>query len=178
MARNILLVELNEITWDLIDPLIQRGRLPTFAKLKREGAWGAPTAVEEPTQLDPWVTWTTLLTGRAQSEHNVHSLRQPPESIKARRLWEICADNGLSVGVYGSVCSWPPRSVNGFWVPDTFSPDPSTFPSSLEPIQRLNLTYTRTVRLPSDEDNLGFKLKLGAQLTRLGLGLSAMTAIS
>ena len=37
-CMKVLLVEINEITWDLIDPLIEQGKLPTFARLKREGA--------------------------------------------------------------------------------------------------------------------------------------------
>jgi hypothetical protein len=175
--RNILLIEINEITWDLIDPLIAAGKLPTFARLKREGAWGAPISVDLPPQLDPWITWTTLYTGRTQEDHNVFFLQQPPESIKAPRIWEICAEQGLPVGVYGSLCSWPPRKVKGFYVPDTFAPDASTWPASLEPIQQLNLTYTRSVRLPSDRDTLAFKLKMGLRLMNLGLGAKAITAI-
>ena len=169
----VLLVEVNEVTWNLIDPLIERGLLPTFARLKREGAWGAPTSVDLPPQLDPWITWTTVYTGRPQSDHNVFFLQQPPETIRAKRIWELCHEAGLSVGLYGSLCSWPPQPVKGFYVPDTFAPDSATHPESLAPIQKLNLTYTRSVRLPSDEDGLAFKLKLGAKL--LGLGLSAGT---
>jgi hypothetical protein len=171
------MVEINEITWDLIEPFMQQGKLPTFAKLKREGAWGTSIASEDLPQLDPWVTWTTLYTGRPQEEHNVFFLQQPPQSIHARRIWEICADHGLPVGVYGSICSWPPRAVDGFYVPDTFSPDESTYPQKLEAIQRLNLTYTRTVRLPSDQDTLLFKMKLGLELVKLGLGPSAIGEI-
>jgi len=176
-VRKILLIEINEITWDLIDPLIAAGKLPTFARLKREGARGTPVSVDLPPQLDPWITWTTLYTGRTQEEHNVFFLQQPPESIKARRIWEICAEQGLPVGVYGSVCSWPPQKVNGFYVPDTFAPDASTWPASLEPIQQLNLTYTRSVRLPADQDTLAFKLKMGLKLMSLGLGSKAIAAI-
>lgn len=165
----VLLIELNEITWDLIDPLIARGKLPTFELLKREGAWGTPVSVDLPPQLDPWITWTTVYTGRPQADHNVYYLEQPPESIRARRLWEICHDSGLSVGVFGSLCSWPPQEVRGFYVPDTFAPDPSTYPHDLRPIQELNLTYTRAARLPSDRDGLFFKAGLGLELVKLGL---------
>jgi hypothetical protein len=167
--RKVLLVEINEITWNLVDPLIERGRLPTFARLKSEGAWAAPKSVDLPPQLDPWITWTTVYTGRPQADHNVFFLQQPPESIKAKRLWEICDEAGLSVGVYGSLCSWPPRAVKGFYVPDTFAPDASTHPEELRPIQELNLTYTRSVRLPADQDGLRFKARLGAKLLKLGL---------
>jgi len=54
-SGKVLLVELNEVTWDLIDPLIERGKLPTFARLKREGVWAAPVSVDMPPHLDPWI---------------------------------------------------------------------------------------------------------------------------
>jgi hypothetical protein len=177
-ARKVLMVELNEITWRWIDPLIEEGKLPTFAWLKQAGTWGSPISVDLPPQLDPWITWTTLYTGRRQADHNVFFLQQPPESIRAPRIWEICHEHGLSVGVYGSLCSWPPRPVRGFYVPDTFAPDPSTHPESLQPIQRMNLSYARSVRLPSDGDGLRFMLKLGADLLSLGLGAGALAAVA
>ncbi len=178
MQKKVLLVELNEVTWNLIDPLIEQGKLPTFARLKREGTWAAPVSVDLPPQLEPWITWTTLYTGRPQADHNVFFLQQPPETIRSKRIWEICDDAGLSVGVYGSLCSWPPRPVKGFYVPDTFAPTTTTYPESLQPIQKLNLTYTRSIRLPSDEDGLLFKAKLGAQLINLGLSASTMSKIT
>ncbi|HEX8068929.1 MAG TPA: alkaline phosphatase family protein [Pyrinomonadaceae bacterium] len=176
--KKVLLIELNEITWTLIDPMIERGELPTFARLKNEGAWAAPMSVDLPPQLDPWITWTTVYTGRRQSDHNVFFLQQPPETIRAKRLWELCAEQGLSVGVYGSLCSWPARPVKGFYVPDTFAPDPQTHPASLQPIQELNLTYTRSVRLPNDNDGAFFKAKLGARLVKLGLRPRTMARVA
>lgn len=171
MKRKVLLLEINEVTWDLIDPLIEKGKLPTFAQLKREGAWASPVSVDLPPQMDPWITWTTVYTGRSQAEHNVFHLQQPPETIGSPRIWEICHNAGLKVGVYGSLCSYPPQKVDGFYVPDTFSPGTETFPDRIAPIQELNLTYTRTARLPSDNDGLKFKAKLGSELLRLGLRL-------
>jgi hypothetical protein len=177
MNRRILLLELNEVTWDLIDPLIAAGKLPNFARMKKEGTWGAPVSVDLPPQLDPWVTWNTLYTGRTQHEHNVFFLQQPPESIKAKRIWEICAEQGLRVGVYGSLCSWPPKKVDGYCIPDTFAKDASTYPEQLRSIQVLNLTYTRSIRVQSEGDTLGFKMRLGARLFKLGLRVSAASRI-
>ena len=175
--KKVLLVEVNEVTWNLIDPLIEQGELPTFARLKREGAWASPSSVDLPPMLEPWITWTTVHTGRPQPDHNVFFLQQPPETIQAKRTWEICHEAGLSVGVYGSLCSWPPQPVKAFYVPDTFAQDTATYPENLEPIQKLNLTYTRSIRLPSDEDGLLFKAKLGARLLALGLSAATVTKI-
>ena len=176
--KKVLLVELNELTWNLIDPLIEQGKLPTFARLKSEGTWAAPVSVDLPPQLDPWITWTTLYTGRPQSDHNVFFLQQPPDTIRAKRIWEICHDRGLGVGVYGSLCSWPPQEVNGFYVPDTFAPTAETYPAEAAAIQELNLTYTRSIRLPSDKDGLMFKARLGARLLRLGLRPATVARIA
>src|SRR5215831_2181916 len=99
VRRKVLLVELNEVTWDLIDPLIEQGKLPTFARLKRDGVWAAPMSVDMPPHLDPWITWTTVYTGRAQEDHNVYFHEQPAETIRAERVWELCARRGLRVGV-------------------------------------------------------------------------------
>src|SRR5579883_1936363 len=175
--KKVLLVEINEVTWNLIDPLIAKGKLPAFAHLKREGCWAAPLSVDLPPNLDPWITWTTLYTGRPQAEHNLCFLQQPPETIRAKRLWEICHDNGLRVGVFGSLCSWPPQPVRGFYVPDTFAPDHATYPDHLSPIQELNLTYTRSVRLPSDQDGMLYKMRLGSKLLRLGLQSATVARI-
>ena len=73
IRKKILLVEVNEVTWNLIDPWIEQGKLPTFAYLKREGMWAAPMSVDLPPQLDPWITWTTIYTGCPQSAPLVSS---------------------------------------------------------------------------------------------------------
>lgn len=176
-SRRVLLVEVNEVTWNLIDPLIEQGKLPTFAKLKQEGAWLSSFSVDLPPQLDPWITWTTVYSGRPQADHNVYFLQQPPNAIHAKRIWELCDEAGLSIGVYGSLCSWPPKRVKGFYVPDTFAPDCATYPEELKPIQQLNLTYTRSIRLPADQDGWLFKTKLVSKLLSLGLSASTIAAI-
>ena len=142
--RKVLLAEFNEITWRIAAPLIGRGALPTFAAFAASGAKGSPTAAEVPPDLDPWIAWTTLHTGRPQAEHGVRFLEQPPDTVTGPRVADLAVDHGRSVGVFGTIMSWPPRrDARGFWVPSTFSPGPETHPEGLRPLQELNLSQTR-----------------------------------
>jgi hypothetical protein len=174
----VLLVELNEITWRLIDPLLKAGDLPAFAGLLRRGVRATPVAPEVPPDLDPWISWTTVYTGRPQSEHGVKFLEQPPETVTGPKIWDLVADAGKPVGVFGSIMSWPPRTdVQGFWVPGTFSPGPETFPVDLRPIQDLNLTYTRAhTPVPGEKVQKPGKVGLLLKLRKLGLRPATVAA--
>jgi Type I phosphodiesterase / nucleotide pyrophosphatase len=175
MARKVLLAEFNEITWRIVDPLCDRGKLPIFAELIDQGVRGSPIAPEVPPDLDPWISWTTLYTGRPQSEHGVRFLEQPPETVTGPRIWEIAADAGKTIGVFGSIMSWPPRQdIKGFWVPGTFSPGPETFPPELQPIQELNLTATRQHTPLAGKQKKTGQLWLTMQLRKLGLKTSSV----
>lgn len=168
-GRKVLLAEFNEISWRVIDLLCKRGRLPIFSEFKSQGAWGSPIADEMPPNLDPWISWTTVYTGRPQSEHGVRFLEQPPETVTGPKLADIAADAGKVMGVYGSIMHWPPRrDIRGFWVPSTFAPGPETTPAELQPIQELNLTHTRAHN-PLSGRPKGSILKRGMQLLSLGL---------
>lgn len=175
-ARKVVLVELNEITWRIVDPLLREGALPAFADLIRRGARATPVAPENPPDLDPWISWMTVYTGRPPEEHGVKFLEQPPETVKGPKVWDLAADAGKSVGVFGSVMSWPPRTdVKGFWVPGTFSPTAETYPADLKPIQDMNLLYTRAHNPLAKEPRPG-KLGLLKGLRKLGLKLSTIAA--
>jgi hypothetical protein len=142
-AGRVLVLELNEITWDLLDPLMKEGRLPNFSRLVREGARADAWADEKDGHLDPWVTWTTVYTGVPQHVHGLSMLEQNRETLGARRVWEYAEEAGRRLGMFGSANTWPPQSVDGFWVPGSFARDFQTYPRELEPIQALNVGLVR-----------------------------------
>src|SRR5262245_53279424 len=178
--RKVILVELNEITWRLIDPLLKSDSLPAFADLIRRGVRGTPIAPEVPPDLDPWVSWMTVYTGRPPHEHGVKFLEQPPATVKGPKIWDIVADAGRPICVFASSMSWPPRTdIQGFMVPGPFSPGVETFPSKLRPIQDLNVTYTRA-HTPVGGESLEKpgKLALFRGLRRCGLRLATVGRVA
>jgi hypothetical protein len=168
-TRKVLLLELNEITRTVIDPMLAAGKLPHFARLLREGASGAPMALERYPHLDPWVTWVTLHTGVERHVHGAAVLEQEQSTIGAPCTWDHAVAAGKSVGVFGSIGSFPPRPVPGFMVPGPFAPSDQTFPAYLSPIQALNRSHTRAHNKVEGESSLATIIKQGADLFRFGL---------
>jgi hypothetical protein len=177
--RKVLLAEFNEITWRLVQPLCRRGKLPTFVDFCRNGAKGSPVAAEVPPNLDPWISWTTVYTGRPQEEHGVRFLEQPPETVTGPRVVDLAVEAGRTVGIYGSIMSWPPRAdARGFWVPGTFAPGPETVPPELRPIQELNLSQTRGHTPLGSGGRRGGMVRLGLQLMKFGLRPTTVATIA
>ena len=177
----VMMLEFNEINWSVIDRLIeQRGRdfLPNFAALRADGSWGYQTAEERPPELDPWVTWVTVLTGVPQQVHGARVLEQAADSIRVPRLWDHVAEAGRSVGVFGSISAYPPRPVDGFVVPGPFAPGPETWPASLAAIQQVNRQYTQIQNGVRRNAGPADALALGAQLLRHGLRLRTAATIA
>ena len=168
-SRKVLLLEFNEITSTIIDPMIAKGKLPNLARMKREGTWGEPVALERAPHLDPWVTWVTLHTGVDRSVHGATVLEQDQDTIKAKRTWDYVVEAGKSIGVFGSISAFPPRPVPGFMVPGPFAQNDDTYPAYLRPIQGLNRLHTRAHnKIEGEMGPLGI-IKQGLDLLRFGL---------
>ena len=59
-------------------------------------------------------------------------------NLKYPPIWDILQKNKISVGVFGSLQSFPPIKSNcvKFYLPDTFSPEFNSYPKELEDFQR------------------------------------------
>lgn len=66
----LLVVGIEGATLDAILPLVERGRLPFFAKMLDEGAHGRLTALDPPLRA---TLWTTLGTGKYPYQHGIVS---------------------------------------------------------------------------------------------------------
>lgn len=64
----VLVVGMDGLSWDALQPMIDAGRAPHFAELQRSGAWG-PLATLLPT-WSPRI-WTSMVTGRRPEAHRV-----------------------------------------------------------------------------------------------------------
>ncbi len=125
-GARILLVGLDGADWDVIDPMIARGELPRFARLKREGAW-ARLRSNVPT-LSP-ILWTTVATGKTPDRHGINDFlvadprtgRKVPINSTfrtAKALWNILSEGGMPCDVVAWWASWPAEAIEGHLVSD------------------------------------------------------------
>ena len=174
--RKVILLELNEINWPVVDKLIsQHGPdyLPNFRRLRERGSWATQVAVERPPYLDPWITWVTLHTGVPREVHGASVLEQDAVTITAKRTWDYAAEAGCSVGVFGSNSAYPPKPVRGFMIPGPFAPGDETYPETLQPVQALNRRYTQVHNKTTRA--LGPAQLARTALSLVGLGLRPQT---
>jgi tetratricopeptide (TPR) repeat protein len=112
-----------------IDLLMSEGKLPHFAKLRREGAY-SPLQSRRPL-LSP-VIWTTIATGQTADRHRIGhfvavnpvSGEQLPVTSRMRRaqaVWNVLSAHERSVDVVGWWATWPAERVRGAVVSDHFA---------------------------------------------------------
>lgn len=121
----VLVIGVDGATFDVIDPLLEAGRLPHLARLIERGV-RAPLATLEPT-VSPAI-WTTIATGKLPTEHGILGFEGVPgqsmqtlpsaQMRRVRALWNILTERGQSAGVVGWWCTWPAEPVTGYVVSD------------------------------------------------------------
>jgi hypothetical protein len=141
--RPVLLLELNEVPWRVIDYARSHGRrhIDRFFGTARTYT----TISRDSGELSPWITWPSLHRGMSSDQHGIRALGQDVGSFRGVPIWEEFRQSGESIGVFGSLQSWPPIDPGngGFFVPDTFAHDERCVPAYLEPLQRFNLQQVR-----------------------------------
>ena len=169
--RSVILYELNEVPWRVIDLYLGARPGSNLAGLVPD-ALSLTTANADPVPLQPWRTWPTLHTSLYTDEHNSFELGQDPSTFRGTPIWDVADAAGLPVGLFGPLQSWPcrPFRSGGFYIPDTFSRTPDTVPVTLRRFQQFNITMTRENAFSSDADpDRRQMLSAGLDLLRHGL---------
>lgn len=118
----LALIGLDAATFDVIDPLLASGDLPSLARLFSTGSRGVLRSTTHP--LTPHA-WSTLVTGVNAARHGIwdfaergddgYALRLVNGSFRrAPALWDRLTAAGRRVGLVNVPFTWPAPRVNGF----------------------------------------------------------------
>ncbi len=125
-GRKVLIVGWDGADWLILQPLLERGRLPNLAGLIARGVSGELRS-QEPL-LSP-LLWTTLATGKPVLEHGISdflvrdkvSRALVPITSSSRRvhaLWTVLPAFGLRADVVAWWATWPAEPSGGTMVTD------------------------------------------------------------
>ena len=121
----VMVLGLDGMDPQTIDLLMSEGKLPNFAKLRQEGAYGRLQSAHP--LLSP-VIWTTVATGKTPDQHGIgHFVALSPsgESLpvtsrmrKVKAIWNMLSEKGRTVAAVGWWATWPAENVKGVMVSD------------------------------------------------------------
>ena len=147
--KNLTLLELNEINFDYVHWYIENGySLPGFEWLMQQNP--AETFAEDKyEELEPWIQWPSVHTGKTFKEHQVFRLGDMVNT-NHRQIFEEVEAQGVRVGAIS-----PMNAANNLTNPTYFLPDPwtKTKTSGSWLIQRLSEAVSQTVN-----DNSGGRI--------------------
>lgn len=130
LRPRVIVVGVDGASWKVIGPMIERGELPTFARLREEGASDVEFDTLDITRSP--VVWTSVATGRTPEVHGVtdYTTKLPDGSMvpvtsdvrKVPALWNLVSEAGLTVLTVNWWASWPAEEVRGKVVSDHANP--------------------------------------------------------
>lgn len=167
----VIIYELNEVPWEIVDLYVAARPQSHTARWLRASRLET-TVDDDPAHLCPWRTWPTFHTGLYTEDHRSYELGQDPETFRGVPIWDVVEGAGGRIGLFGPMQSWPPRQPahGGFFVPDTFAHDAQTHPAQLQRFQDFNLSMTKDLGFSADRDlPLARVLGAGVDMMRRGL---------
>jgi len=132
--KKVLVIGIDGATFDIINPLIDGGKLPNLKKLIRSGASGILKSTFPPMSPPAWVSF---MTGKNPGSHSIFGFREydarsyncygvnmiNSSFFSGKTIFDILSSKGLKVGVFKVPLTYPPWKVNGVMVSGFPSPD-------------------------------------------------------
>lgn len=118
----VVIVGLDGASWNVLQPLLDAGRMPNLQRLIDQGAYGP---IESCCHTVSPAVWTTIVTGRDSTEHGIYDFTMTDPRTgdmtkvnnshrQKKALWEILTDKGLRTGLVNLFSTYPFDRFNGF----------------------------------------------------------------
>jgi predicted AlkP superfamily phosphohydrolase/phosphomutase len=130
MSNKLLVIGLDGASFNVLDPLIERGLLPNIGALIARGARAELETTFPPITA---VAWSSFMTGKNPGKHGIFEfVRRDHRSNRelavnasfrqGRAIWDLLGDAGKRVIVHNFPCTYPPHEVNGLMIADFMTP--------------------------------------------------------
>jgi len=119
-----LLIGLDGASWNVMEPLLNKGKLPNIKRLIDSGCRGNLKTFKP---LASEVIWTSIATGKTPEMHGIidRLIPDPDTGVdvpvsanlrKVRAIWNILSEYEKQVGVVNYLVTWPAEQLNGVMI--------------------------------------------------------------
>lgn len=122
--QRLIFWELNEINFDYVNHYISKGYLPNWRKFLKEYGLTKTYVDEEYKNLEPWIQWPTIRTGKDFKEHRIFRLGDISDLGDIKQHWEIIENLGYSVAAISPINAINRTRNSPFWIPDPWVESP------------------------------------------------------
>lgn len=128
-AGRVVILGMDGMSPDVLEPLMREGKLPHFAALERQGSYrhlGTTNPPQSP------VAWTGFATGQNPGKHGLYDfIRRDPKTynlalstsnmeggtftrvVKSKRFWDYASNWGVESAILTCPITFPPDNING-----------------------------------------------------------------
>lgn len=141
----VFLFGIDGARWDTFGGAMEAGVMPNLKRLTEAGARGVLESMDPTASA---IIWTTIVTGKNADKHGIRGFvatspggKMVPVSSnmrKAKALWNMASEAGITVGFMSWWVSWPAERVRGFVCSDYTWPlekDQFGFATGVNPYQ-------------------------------------------
>lgn len=141
----IVVIGFDGATWDIINPLIEQNKLPTFKTLIKESTWGYMESTVPPMTIPAWISMFSGLTPEQLGMFDFNKVTLKDNSIKmrlfnstdykGRLIWDFLSKKGIKSLVLNVPGTYPPFPIEGHLIGLDLTPlEHCTYPDNLEKI--------------------------------------------
>lgn len=117
--QKVFVIGLDGATFEIIKPLLDKGKLPNIKKIMKTGSYGYLESTMPP--VTP-CAWTSSVTGKQPSKHGLFDFRlidKDPEKtitanrthVKAKAIWKLLEEQGKKSIVIDVPLTYPPEKI-------------------------------------------------------------------
>jgi predicted AlkP superfamily phosphohydrolase/phosphomutase len=158
----LLVIGLDGAHWELIEPWIQNGELPTIKRFCKEGVWANMESCLPPVTSPNWKCYSTgknpgklgvFWWENIDVENRNISIPQSYD-FKSQEIWDYMGEQGLKTAIINMPTTYPPKKVNGCMIAGGPGCEERnyTYPKKLE--RELKKRFNYRIHTLSDITNL------------------------
>jgi predicted AlkP superfamily phosphohydrolase/phosphomutase len=143
LSEKIFMFGIDGASPELIDSLIEQGRLPTFRLMKKHGVSGKLRTTMPPITGS---AWSSFMTGKNPGKHGIFDFIYRKEGTynlapisgtmrHGKSFWSLASEAGKKICILNVPVTYPPEQVNGVMISGMLTPaykDDFVFPPSLK----------------------------------------------